>query len=376
MVTGNNFTLTTYLNDQLFPIENYSFLNFVIYETIHFGIYYAVLSLNNNSTTFIESPLLSGNKLKIDILFGNENKSREYKFIIHEVKLSTEIIKIVLLPEIGIKLLKDKISKGYKNKVDLILKQICSDIGITQNEIESTNLPSINILQSNQNYFSFIKSLVKKAKSENANFLFFIDKTDKLKFYSVKYLKSKVEIGLMTDDWINEIELNDDSFALQLKSGFGARGIYFDWDSGKIKDISIDKDKLSQIGNNANNKLTDKIGITTDYINKNNLILSLNPIIQNVYFDENYNSAELENEILRKNYFNIFVNFKTFCNLDLSPAELIELNFKAAKSDENKSLNGKWIIYETIHIFTLAEAVTKIKTANNFIYNDRNVRMI
>ena len=379
MVSTNFYTMNIYLNDNDMNIDNYLFNDFTIYETIHFGMYHAALTFSNKTPIFKETPLMAGNKIKVSINFQDEKVSRDYNFIIHEVKEHPEIIIVILMPDIGLKLIKDDFTKGYSGKIDTIVSQIASDAGITQTEIEPVSLPTVTILQSNINNFQFIKSLIKKSKNgENgtASYIFFIDKTNKLKFYSVKYLKSKQELGTITDNFITNLEIQDTSFALQMKSGYGGRGFYFNWDTGSMTEIGIGVPELQKISSSNNNILSTKLGVVKDYVNKNNKLMMLNPIIKDLYFDEKYNSVELENEVLRKNYFNTFVIFRTFCNLDLTPAEILNLNFKSSINDTNKSLSGKWIIYEVINNFNLAEATSQVKLTNNFVYGNKNANIL
>lgn len=376
MVQGTNYTLDVFLNDQDLQLDTTFFRNFMIFETIHFGIYYGILMLGNVTTLFKEVPLISGLRLKIKILFENEKTSREYKFVIYEIKNQIDVIKLILIPEVGIKLIKDETIKGYNDKVDNIIRTIGTAAGILNFDIESTTLPASKFLCLSKTPFSFMKYLVKRASNGVANYIFFIDKTDKLKFYSIKYLKSKKEVAVISDQFCDEIEIDDSTVALQFKSGFGGRGIYFDWDTGAIKEKVIGKSEIQLMALDLNNRLSDKFGILSEYINKNNNIMMLNPTMLNSYFDDQYNKAELENELIRKNYFNVFLNLKTFANLDISAGEQLYLHMRGTSESGAAPYTGKWIVYEAIHIFTLSESVVNVKLTNSFVYKNLSANII
>ena len=150
-----------------------------------------------------------------------------------------------------------------------------------------------------------------------------------------------------------------------MKSGFGAKGYYFDWDNGAMEELTFDFNSIK-----SNAILTDKLGINKEYKNNNNKILMLSPIGEDLYFDKKYNEIILENTVLRKNYFNIFINFNFFGNLKITPAEIGEIYFNSASDDDegNKMYNGKWIINDVAHIFASSGYTTNVTLVNSFLY--------
>lgn len=375
MVSAQGFTIDFTLNDSTLSIENDLYSNFLIHEVIHFGIYFGELILLNISPVFKEYPFINGSKIGIKITFTDNNDILDLKFIIYQIINSTESINILLIPEVYIKLRRDRISKGYNDKVENIVSTIAQDCGITSTEIENTSAPNRKWLQLGQNNFYFLKSLVKDSISNHANFLFFVDKTDKLKFYSIGYLKRKNTIDTIQSSIMKDIVIKDQVMSLQLMSGMGARGFNFDWDEGDITESLYDSTKFQSIP--ASDKMSKKIGINEEYISSSNNFVMLNPIAKDIYPPKKYNDAELENSVLRKNYFNIFIDFICPGKIAYSPGEKVDISFLKSSgiNEEIAPFTGSWVIYSSLHNFPTKGYYTYLSLTNSMYYqvSDNNL---
>ena len=95
--------------------------------------------------------------------------------------MSGNDINIQLIPKVYDEMMRVKYTRGYNNKVDNIISDIADKFELSK-DIESTRGEKKRYLQINQSYFNFIRMMLRDAISSNANYFFFIDKTNKLKF--------------------------------------------------------------------------------------------------------------------------------------------------------------------------------------------------
>lgn len=364
MLKGTNFTLTFKYNNLDYEISDMAFDDLLIHETIHLGIYFVELKLKSHCASLKDYPLITGMNFKININVENTNEILDLDTTIYDKNEQDDFIILLLMPTIYCeKLGRLKISKGYKDKIDNIINTIADEVGLTQKEIERTSLEKKIFLQLDQTHFQFIKENTKYAKNQKSNYLFFIDKFNKLKFYSMNYLKNKNVVAQIADDYIDNIIIKDLSFSVQLKSGFGGTAYYFNWDEGTFDNVVYDESKFTGIGNN--DRLSDKIGINKNFISEQNNILMLNTVGQDIFPIVQYNEVELENEMLRKNYFNVFITFTTFGILKVTPAELIDLYFKSSLGNEaNQIYSGKWFVYSVVHSFSMGGYNMNVTIAN------------
>ena len=373
MIERPDFRLEVSIGGTSIEVDDALYNNFILYEILHLGIYFAELRFINRAVNFREYPFITGSSIQIDIELVIPGTTFTYNFVLYDKTENDDYISLVLIPEIfatGLGL--TKISKGYNDKIDSIINTIATDIGITETEIESTSLLAKKYLQLNQTNFSFIKNNIKYAKNNNSNYLFYIDKNNKLKFYSIAFLRQKKPVYNITTDFIDGLEIDDKSFSFQLESGFGAKGIYWDWDNGEIKDILYDSSKIE-----GADKIGDKIGIDKTFISEFNDIVMLNPIANDIYAPEDYNLAEIENNVLRKNYFNVFLRFITAGNLDATPAELVDIDFiSSVQNESNRFYTGEWIIYSAVHQFPIAGFITSLEIANASLYSNNNPNIV
>lgn len=376
MVQTNNFTMDIFFNNQNIEIDNSVYENFIIHEIYHYSIYFAELVLHYNSPLLREYPLITGNILKFKIEVQNNYEiveEIEMEFIIYKVRYMIPFINYILLPKIFNIIGKDKVSVGYNDTPDKIVSTICSELSL-ENEIETTTIEKRLFLQLNQTYFGFIKTLLSKSKNNNANYLFFIDKFNKLKFYSMSHLKTKKEVLSVNDQYVKNLIVRDNMFGYQFDMGLGAKGYYWDWDNGEVKEILYNQDKFQAI--NVNSILNEKIGINKEYISEYNNVVSLDPIATDIYYNLEYNNVELESNVLRKNYFNYFIEFEVLGSLKCSPAEKLNLFLNSyIKDDGMIAYTGDWMVYSVIHNFPLVGYNMKVKVSNNYLYsiNDNNI---
>jgi hypothetical protein len=374
VVIGKGFKLKVFYDNNELPLDNNLYASFKLYEILHYGIYYGELKILNITSVWKEFPMLSGAKIKIKIE-QEENVEKTYKFILYEPVIDDRYLTLVLLPEVFEKIGKDKKTKSFNNQIQNIIKQIATSAGITQFDIDTTRIPSGKFLQLNKPDLYFMLDLVSKASGNNSNFIFFIDKENKLKFYSIGYLKNKQPVLVISDELIKDLKIDDKSLSYQINSGFGATGFYFDWDSGDMKKYEFDQSKFNQV--NKSNTISDKLGVMKEYINVNNSILMLDPIGKNVYRDELYNKASIENVVLRKNYFNIFLSFKTYGSLKCTPAEIVQFYLRSLTKDSfNKLYSGKWLVYSVKHVFQIEGYNMNVVLTNSSFYNVNNKNII
>jgi hypothetical protein len=353
VLQGQNFQMTFTVNGNDFPLTSNSYNNFIIHEDLHLGMYWAELKLMKTISGFKDYPLLTGLELDVNITLSNNDKL-DMKFIIYDVEDQVNMFNIILASKLyATKLDKDKISKGYKDKLDNIISTIASSSGIINTEIEITSIEPRIFLQLNQTNFDFIKTNLKYMKNKNANYMFFIDKTDKLKCYSISHLKAKKSIGQFSDRFMDNIVTKDLSFSSQLMSGFGGTGYYFDWDQGSFTTVLYDQGKFTSIS--SAEKVNQKLGVNVNYISTNSNIMMLPSAAQDILPIYLYSTAELENSILLKQYFNVFISFNYVAGmLACSPGELVDLYITSAvATGTSQSYSGKWIVYSATHNFPL-----------------------
>jgi len=368
MVQGQDFNVSFTYNNKDFNVDARIYGGMNVHEILHHGIYFVELILLNTGSIFRDYPIMTGIEMDITIkLLNTTQDTLTMQCVVYDKDEQKNKTIIVLIPKIfATSLGKDKISKGYKDKFDNIVSQIASSVGITNTEIESTTLLPRLYLQLNQTNFNFIKTNLKYMKNNNANFIFYIDKTGKLKCYSMGHLKTKLPVMQMADNYVDNLTIKDLSFSSQLMSGLGGTGWYFSWDNGDFENVVYDEAKFSGIS--SSDKMNDKIGININYINENAKIMMLNPVAQNITPMLDYNEAELENEMLRKNYFNVFVSFDCSGNLKCSPGELMDMRFTSTLSfGKNKTYSGKWFIYSVVHKFSLSSYAMNVTLSSSFI---------
>ena len=372
MIQRPQFNLEVYIENTSLEIDDVVYSNFLVYETLHIGIYYGKLIFHNKSPIFKDYPFISGTQISVEVEVIDDD-TYTFDFILFTKNETKNFVTITLLPKIYMNGLgKDKICAGYNDKIDSIVSTIASDVGITDTDIENTSLPSRLFLQLNQTNFSFIKSNLKYAKNNNSNYVFFIDKVNKLKFHSIARLKQKNSVYSITSEYIDNLEIDDKILQSQLEFGFGSKGYYFNWEDGSIVEHTIDKGAIE-----GADKIADLIGVNSNYINELNNIVMLNPICDDLFPSEDYNIATMENDVLRKNYFNIFLKFNTGGNMLASPAELAEIEFVSSKPNEtNVFYSGKWVIYTAIHSFPIAGFFTYLEVANSFLYGVNNPNFV
>lgn len=364
MVKTHDFVLTLKLNDVDVELDNTLFDNFIIYEILHYGIYFASIRLLMKTSNLREYPFMTGNNLQITIVINDEDFI--YDFIIYKNDIQDEYVVYHLMPKIYIKLGLQRLNRGYEGKLSSVISDIASLVGITDTEIKSTSVASRKFLQLNQSYFHFIKQKIEQSYTNNSNYVFFIDKTNKLKFYSLQDLKSKKEISTISNNYIDDIKINDNTFSYQLMSGFGATGYYFDWDDGSIIETKFDETKFKSLS--ANSKLTDKLGVFKEYISEKNKLVMLNPVAKDFLPDKKYNEVELENIIMRKNLFNIFFEFDSIGNINLTPIEQIKIFFNSTLLEFSDIYDGNWCIYSAIHFLSTEGFSTKLTISNPFFH--------
>jgi hypothetical protein len=103
----------------------------------------------------------------------------------------------------------------------------------------------------------------------------------------------------------------------------------------------------------------------------------LNPIAKDIYPPKKYNDAELENSVLRKNYFNIFIDFICPGKITYSPGEKVDISFLKSSgiNEEIAPFTGSWVIYSSLHNFPTKGYYTYLSLTNSMYYqvSDNNL---
>jgi hypothetical protein len=381
LIVNSYCSIDIYFNNQDLKIENDIFNSLIINETLHYSCYYAILNLKNVSGVFKIKSFTTGEKVRISINFKDDT-TYDSDFVIFSTNLDKDIFSIVLIPELLQFMKKEKGSVGYKGNVSTVVNQIMTDIKLkfpkVTYDVENTrgnNLASYFKL--GQSYFDFLKYLADIAYNKNADYIFFIGSNNKIKF------KSMTEICKNTDNVADEFDdtklmsnpvIDNNTFAYQsISGGNGSTGYAFDWDNGDMKEYVINSGYIQDNFANYLQGVTGKLGIDLNYVDENNNIVMLNSESTGTTLStEADNKKILENNLIRKNLFNVFVKVTLFGNMKYTPMELVKYYSISPNSDNNiydSFYTGTYFIYEAIHLITLKGNSTELTMASPFLFD-------
>ena len=117
-----------------------------------------------------------------------------------------------------------------------------------------------------------------------------------------------------------------------------------------------------------------KYGMYTDDINLKNNVMMGNPTAKAFYPTENYNFNIVDNAILYKNLFKVFVHFDVHGVFDVSVGDTVHLEFmRKTTGSKNELLTGNYTVYGISHVFEnkmkthfICSAPFFQKSVNNF----------
>ena len=328
------------------PLVFDAFHGFMISEVLHYGMYIAELNLS--PLLFVKANFETGEKLTVIIDFYSPKYKRRgakdqtdiiesytFNFTIFDYKMSDNSVKIVLVPSFYEDFVVKLKNRVFNGSVKDIVQSVISPYSFTE-EMEGTGVLKKRFYQINESDFSFIRNISNYAKGRNPNFLFFINKENKVFFESYDFLKNKKETWEMEDAMVSDKLVSNYSFAFQSLGGAGIKGRYFDWETGTFKEISFIPDTK----------------VLTEHTFDNSMYLFLGNVSNSD--DKTMYNNYVENYSFRKNTFKLFVDFKcvsSFVLFDkLTVGETLRFNFvqPGGKADY---LSGKYFIYKAEHIF-------------------------
>jgi len=380
MITNSQFELSMYMRDNKeFTEIDKVYKSFTIYEEMHNYIYIGELRMRNDFGIFKEYPIISGEEITIKIKIANDDIEKELIFLVFQTRVEGEDYIITLIPKWFLYLSKDKITKGFENKIDKTISDILSESNVNSgksklesNENNDSPSPaSRKFMQLNRSGFGFIKYLSQFATESNkSGYMNFFNKENKHNFKSFFKIKSDTgkNFETISEAFIKNLRFEDKIISYQLDGGFSGKTYYWDWDNGEMKSYyyKITDSKFS---------LNDSAGINTKYMEADNeekvsILMQTAPIGEDLYWDELYSQAPLQNSVFRKNVFNIYAIFDIFGNWGYTPGIVVEALFESSKEiSRNEFYSGKWIIYSANHIFDREAYITNLRLGLPF-YNE------
>lgn len=368
MVETVYFKLEVFINDTNINLGNTAFNSLELNESLNDSAYTITLNLNNIfGLTRANAVFVTGERVRLEYTLFDYDKKTTYKYSMRVFNFFVyqSILKVILIPDILYYLLKDKLTVGYNDTIDNIVIQILNKIKTDNNlkidvaigtDDSNTKTDIVGqsrlFLQLNQHYFGFIKYISQYTSNKYADYIFMISKSkenDKVILMSYDTLaNNKKEILELHDKNMSSYSIENFTLGLQLAGGLGGTGIYFDWDKNNFITITSE-DTLKENGKFKNyaKGTTGVLGINNDLINKNNTLMMLSPIGDKLYSNKNYNSYALENSIIRKNLFDVYLQVTCVGNIDVCVGDFISIKLSDKSNDLNEDYNysGKYMIY-------------------------------
>jgi len=369
-INSGDYIISFKLNNEDWELEDSNFVTLKIIENYEYSTFLGVLLLNNNEGIFDLNPLVRGSNLTITLKDGDNNEET-IEFLISNTT-SNEYYKIDLIPKFFRKMYIEKFSKAYNDSFQKIIKSICEDNDITvdDNNYESGTSEKKNFYQIYESNTSFINKNLKYCKNTLNNYIYFIDKYNYLKLYSINKIKNRESMGYISSSAMKKQSVIDKTNVYQYTGGLGSKIFYFNWDEGTTNNYVYKFDKKNDYRNES---LTDLIGVVDKDINEDTNIIIYPSISENLDYwsNESHIKGIAEYEVLRKNYFNIFINCLVKGNLRYSPMEKIEINYSLYE-DNKHYYNGFWVIYNVEHIFMKQSYMSNLLITNSSYYNIEN----
>ena len=366
MFQGKNYTLELYINDKNMNINENFFDYFEINEYFDKNIYTANLILNDMLKYYSHNPIYKGSKIDIELKTFIKDKEITYlyKFILFNQRLENKKIILTLVPWFFSKLFVEKNEIKYEDSFDKIIKKIMVEkIGFKNKDMNvETNLLEKDIYYMyNESYMSFINRNLKYLKNSNkqSNYCFFINKNDKVNCIPINSIvnsKKDNPSDELSSSMMMDLQIEDQTYSIQSTGNLSYEGNYFNWEKGTMDKYKYNIDDML---NNASSN----IFLNGDFYYykeqiPNPTIIQLDPIGLDFYTKKDHNECIIENTIQRKNYFNIFMNFKIKGDLFYSPLDVVKVNFidgindgKINNDGMNYALSGNYLIHSIKHMF-------------------------
>jgi hypothetical protein len=340
MIERPDYSIAVLINGKDVGITQDYFVSFVLTESINYGMYFAELTLKKN----ILWDLFITTREEIDVSLSynqttsdgtNEQKDFLYKFTIFDYQLLTDTSIITLVPVFFPKIYTKKYTTAYEDTVDNVVTQVCGLSGIKEVDTEPTSAKARLLMQVNQTNLNFLKYI-----SENVNgYLFFITKKDKAIFQSYKKLMQNKQKFVINQVSMQNVKLENNTYAMEAMGGLGANGFYFDWDSGAmLNEFFEEGDK--------------NYGMYTSDMTNDNNVLMLNPVGEGLYPQINYNKNLIRNRVKFNNLFKMFLHFDVSGVYDIDLGDVLNLYFQNKRDFEKHDLySGNYFVYGISQIF-------------------------
>ena len=363
MLDFGRHKIQIFLNDytEEFSIMPAMFESFILYENLNYNIYTAELRLKHS--LFMDILFTTGEKVKIILKIGQMQTATEVNMqeftlnmMVFEYKIyDAQNVIVTLVPQIFDKLYRKKITKVYQDKPSGIVQQICTDVGITDSDIENTPVENRTFMINNKSYFYTLKYVSNWAR----DYFLWVDRTDKMNFSSIARIKNNNQVAYeIPHISAGKIKVENNSLLMQYMGGLGATGYYFNWNTGSMTNYTMTP--------------TDYFS-PTDSKDATNSIQMLDPI-GDIYYNEQYNKNYLDNTVLQKNQFKLFISFMMLGAMQITMGSKVSITLLNTldQSEDNKYLSGEWIVYSVAHHFTATEYMSKVVCGRDYLSFEPN----
>ncbi len=364
MVIFNDYQIKIDINESKDIISNQIFMGFRINSLYVNNTYYCELYLFEEHIRFLcGSGINVGDNVKVTITI--EDKEYVYDLFVFRKKFYKSGINVILFPKFYYDLFIKKNTIIEYNTAMNIIEKIIKNLNL-KSDIEKSFLNDKKYYYFiEMTYIDMIRALIDNIKGNNANYCFFIDKDNIFRLYTIKKIMNKKSLSSFSDTALMVFQGEDLKLNVNRKNGIGCKYCYFDWSSGEFK---VNKMMLKDF--NLDNETVNKKFYIPDIIKdiEYNNVVNCNTIgIDKYYYTENLIKNKIEYDLLRKNYFSLFLDFNTISNFNINPLDIVDIDLVMTEV----GFNGKWIVYNIVDSFEENTLNNKITVTNPYYIEEK-----